>query len=101
MSFLDAGELTIEYRTGENQTLRLETSGPGTIVGELGLYLGTPASASVTAAQPSTAYSLSFDNLRRLEMEDPLAAALLHRFLLKRVGQRLQPSLEAMDALAA
>jgi len=101
MYFLDAGELTIEYRTGENQTLRLETSGPGTIVGELGLYLGTPASASVTAAQPSTAYGLSFDNLRRLEMEDPLAAALLHRFLLKRVGQRLQRSLEAIDALAA
>jgi SulP family sulfate permease len=100
MYFLDAGELTIEYRTGENQTLRLETSGPGTIVGELGLYLGTPASASVNAAQASTVYGLSYDNLRRLEKEDPLAAALLHRFLLKRVGQRLQRSLEAMDALA-
>jgi SulP family sulfate permease len=100
MYFLDAGELTIEYCTGENQTLRLETSGPGTIVGELGLYLGTPASASVIAAQSSTAYGLSYDNLHRLEMEDPLTAALLHRFLLKRVGQRLQRSLEAMDALA-
>jgi SulP family sulfate permease len=101
MYFLDAGELTIEYRTGENQSVRLETSGPGTIVGELGLYLGTPASASVTAARPSIAYGLSDDNLHRLELEDPLAAALLHRFLLKRVGQRLQRSLEAMEALAA
>ena len=100
MYFLDAGEITIEYRTGEDQRVRLESSGPGTLVGELGLYLGTPASANVTVAQPGTAYSLSAEDLRRLEREDPLAAALLHRFLLKRVGQRLRSSLETMEALS-
>jgi SulP family sulfate permease len=100
MYFLDAGELTIEYRTEDGQAMRLETNGPGAVVGELGLYLGTPASASVTAAQPATAYSLSDVNLRRLEHEDPLAAALLHRFLLKRVGLRLRGALETIDALS-
>jgi SulP family sulfate permease len=100
MYFLDAGELTIEYHTEEGQAMRLETSGPGAVVGELGLYLGTPASASVTAARPATVYSLSSTSLRRLEREEPLAAALLHRFLLKRVGLRLRGALETIDALS-
>jgi SulP family sulfate permease len=97
--FLDSGELTIDYRTEEGQRVRLETSGPGAIVGELGLYLGTPASATVTAAQPGTAYSLSSESIHRLEQEDPRAAALLHRFLLKRVGQRLRSSLGTVEAM--
>jgi len=100
MYFLDAGELTIEYHTEDGQAIRLETNGPGAVVGELGLYLGTPASASVTAAQPAIAYGLSVANLRRLEHEEPLAAVLLHRFLLKRVGLRLRGALETIDALS-
>jgi SulP family sulfate permease len=100
MYFLDAGELTIEYRTEDGKTMRLETNGPGAVVGELGLYLGTPASASVTAAQPATVYGLSLASLHRLEQEEPLAAALLHRFLLKRVGLRLRGALETIDALS-
>jgi hypothetical protein len=98
--FLDAGELTIQYRTQADQEVRLETSGPGSIVGELGVYLGTPASASVAAAQASTVYSLSAEELRKLEREDPQAAALLHRLLLKRVGQRLRNALESLEALS-
>jgi len=35
-----------------------------------------------------------------LEQEEPLAAALLHRFLLKRVGLRLRNALETIDALS-
>ena len=54
----------------------------------------------VTASQAGSAYSLSADNLRRLEREDPQVAAVLHRFLLKRVGRRLLNALETVDALA-
>jgi SulP family sulfate permease len=100
MYFLDAGELTIEYHTEDGQAMRLESNGPGAVVGELGLYLGTPASASVIAARPAIAYGLSEANLHRLEQEAPLAAVLLHRFLLKRVGLRLRGALETIDALS-
>lgn len=100
MYFLGSGELKIEYRTEQSQLVRLETSGPGTVVGELGLYLGLPASASVTALVPSTVYGLSAESLRHLEHDEPLAAALLHRFLLKRVGLRLRGALETIDALS-
>jgi SulP family sulfate permease len=98
--FLDSGELTIEYHTGEERPVRLAASGPGTIVGELSFYLGTPASATVTAARPSVLYSLSAESLQRMEAEDPLASVLLHRFLLKRVGHRLLSALEKIDELS-
>lgn len=98
--FLDAGALTVEYRTERDHQVRLATSGPGAIVGELSPYLDAPASATVTAAQPSTAYRLSAASLRQLERQDPFAAAVLHRFLLKRVGQRLQSTLETVQALS-
>jgi len=97
---LDAGELTVEYRTGQDHRVRLATSGPGAIVGELSPYLDAPASATVRAAQPSTAYRLSAASLRQLERQDPFAAAVLHRFLLKRVGQRLQSTLETVQVLS-
>jgi len=80
--------------------VRLATSGPGTIVGELSFYLGAPASSTVTAVQPSRVYRLSAENLQRLQQEDPLASAILHRFLLKRVSQRLLRVLEAVEALS-
>jgi SulP family sulfate permease len=96
---LDAGELSVEYRTEEDRQVRLETGGPGVIVGELSFYLGTPATATVIATQPSTAYSLSYEALSRLERENPLAAVVIHRFILKRVGLRLLSTLETVEAL--
>jgi SulP family sulfate permease len=97
--FLDSGEITIEYQTTEGEHLRLADIGPGTMVGELSLFLGTPSSASVVSTRPSTLYRLSAENLEQLEVEDPLAAMVLHRFLLKRVGQRLLNTLETVSEL--
>jgi SulP family sulfate permease len=98
--FLDAGGLLVEFTAEHGEVVRLATSGPGTIVGELSMYLGAPASATVTATQPSVAYCLSSDSLKRLELEQPASAAVLHRFLLKRVSQRLQSALETVEALS-
>jgi sulfate permease, SulP family len=97
--FLDAGELSVERVAEGEMILRLETSGPGAIVGELSAYLNVPASATVTAKQASIVYRLSVENLRRLELEDPQTAAILHRFLLKRTGDRLLNAIATVEAL--
>lgn len=98
--FLDAGELTLEYSPGVERQIRLETSGPGTIMGELSFYLEIPSPATVKAALPSLVYRLSAKNLKHLEQDSPQVAMLLHRFLLKRVGQRLVNVLETLDAMS-
>ena len=97
--FLDAGELTVERVAEEDIPMRLETSGPGAIVGELSAYLNIPASATVTAAQPSTVYRLSVENMKLLEQADPQTAAILHRFLLKRTGHRLLNAIATVEAM--
>lgn len=97
--FLDAGELTVERVAEEGVPMRLETSGPGAIVGELSAYLNIPATATVTAAQPSIVYRLSVDNMKLLEQADPQTAAILHRFLLKRTGHRLLNAIATVEAI--
>jgi SulP family sulfate permease len=97
--FLDSGQISVEYKTAEGEHIRLADNGPGTFVGELSLLLGTPSSATVIATRPSTLYRLSAEHLEQLEVEDPLAAMVLHRFLLKRVGQRLLNTLETVSEL--
>jgi len=97
--FLDKGEISVEYTTAQGEHIRLANIGPGTFVGELSLLLGTPSSATVISTRPSTLYRLSAEHLEKLEVEDPLAAMVLHRFLLKRVGQRLLNTLETVSEL--
>ena len=98
--FLDAGELVVELSTDGGQSIRLARSGPGTVIGELSMFLNTPASATVIAELPVIVYRLSGENMRRLERENALAAAALHRYLLKRVAQRLLMALDTVEALA-
>ena len=98
--FLDAGALTIEHYRESNQPVRLETSGPGAVVGELSFYLSIPAPATVKASASSVVFRLSAENLQHLEHENPRAANLLHRFLLKRNGQRLLTIFEIVEALS-
>jgi SulP family sulfate permease len=97
--FLEAGEITVEYQTGDSHVVRLESGGPGAITGELSFYLGIPAPATVRAARESILYRLPANDLHSLEREHPHTAALLHRFLLKKSGRRVLNLLEAMETL--
>ena len=73
--------------------------GAGTVVGELGLYLGCSASASVVADRPSTLYHLSLDAFTQLEQTDPEVATALHKFMVRLVGARLANHNKTLQAL--
>jgi SulP family sulfate permease len=96
--FIETGQVTVQLEQKEGSTVRLRTMGAGTVVGELGLYLGTPASASVVTDQPSTIYYLSTNKLTQMEKTDPQIAAAFHKFIAQRLGERL---LSANDTLRA
>jgi SulP family sulfate permease len=80
--------------------LRLRTMDPGTCVGEIGFYLGTPTSASVICERPVSALRLSLTRLQSLEEEDPQAALLLHRLVARRLAQRLLSTNQLAAALS-
>jgi SulP family sulfate permease len=97
--FLDVGQLTAQLEGKAGERVRLRTMGAGTVVGELGLYLGWPASAAVVTDRPSTLYHLSIEAFTQLEQSDPEVATALHKFMVRLVGARLANNNKTLQAL--
>lgn len=97
--FIESGQVTAQLEREDGRTVRLRTMGAGTVVGELGLYLGYRASASVVTVQPSTIYHLSVDGLKQMEETDPEIAAAFHKFIVHLLGERLVNTNKTLNAL--
>jgi CRP-like cAMP-binding protein len=76
-------------RLADGRELRLRTMGPGAVIGEMGLYLGQPRSASVVTDQPTHLYCLSAVALETMHRETPAMAAGFHRFVASLLAERL------------
>jgi SulP family sulfate permease len=87
--FLERGQLTARLELAAGQALRLRTLRAGTVVGEVGLFLGVARTASVVADRPSVVYRLSSASLERLQQEDPRLALAFHRFIVVLLAERL------------
>lgn len=85
MYFVHSGRVTV--RLDDSQ--RLRSYGPGTVVGEIAMFLGRPRSATVTADQPTVLARLTRAELDRMSAEDPALAAALLRFLVTQMCERL------------
>jgi len=97
--FLESGRLTVQLESAEGERMRLRTMGPGTVVGEVTLYLGTPRTASVVAEVPSRLHRLSADALAHMERGDPTVAAAVHRMFARLLAERLTDTLNEVEAL--
>ena len=97
--FLESGRLTVQLESPEGERMRLRTMGPGTVVGEVTLYLGTPRTASVVAEVPSRLHRLSAEALARMERGDPTVAAAVHRMFARLLAERLTDTLNEVEAL--
>jgi SulP family sulfate permease len=96
--FLESGRLTVRMTRHGEDSIRLRTMGPGTVVGELAAYLGTVRTASVVAEEPSVLYRLSRGSLARLEEEAPALAAGFHRFMARLLADRLFDTLQSLKS---
>ena len=97
--FLEAGDVSVYLRPAIGDTLRIRRTGPGTVLGELGFYLGTPRSASVVADSPGRAYRLTADALARMEQQHPALAAALHRFMADLLAERLLRTTHTLESV--
>jgi SulP family sulfate permease len=96
-----SGRVVVERRESpEAAPLRLRTMDPGTCIGEIGFYLGTPTSASVICLEEVSALRLSRQQLAALEREEPRAALLLHRLVARKLARRLLTTNQLATALA-
>jgi SulP family sulfate permease len=97
--FVESGRLTAQLEAPGQEPVRLETTRGGRSVGEIGYYLGIKRTASVVANEPSVVYSMSKQDLERIEKTDPEAASLLHRVVVHVLGERVVHLTRVVDAL--
>jgi SulP family sulfate permease len=96
---VEKGQVTALLECADGREIRLRKMGPGSIVGEMGLYLASPATASVRTRQPSTLHFLSQEALARMERNDPELATALHRFIVQLLGERLSRANDTVQAV--
>lgn len=87
--FVEKGQVTVQLDLDDKTSLRLKTMGVGTIVGEIGMYLGEQRTASVIAVTPTSVYKLTSEALRNMERQAPEAAAAFHRFIVNTLCVRV------------
>jgi sulfate permease, SulP family len=101
MFFIETGRITVRLRLSDGKSVRLRTMGPGTIVGEIGCYLGQVRTADVVADLPTRAFRLTAEALARLEKQDPEIAAALHRYMVGLLADRLSSTASLLQKVLA
>ena len=97
--FIDSGKISVWLNTGDGSEIRLKTMGVGTVVGEVSLYLGSLASASVVTDEPCQIYYLSKKKFNELNQDAPHKASELHTYVVKLLSDRLAESNATIRAL--
>jgi SulP family sulfate permease len=97
--FIERGRVSVHLELADGTRVRLHTLGVGTLVGELGLYLGTTRTASVVADWPTTAYRLTQAALSRMEEQEPELAAAFHEFVARVLSERLVATTRTLRAV--
>jgi SulP family sulfate permease len=97
--FIESGRVTAHLEFADGRTLRLRTMGPGTVVGEISLFLGGPRTASVVTHEPCVVYGLSEAALARMEQAEPALALAFHRFMVCLLAERLTHSTATLRSL--
>lgn len=97
--FIDTGEVTAWLERSDGTRDRLRTCGMGSVVGELGLYMGSKATATVTVTRPTVVFRVSPEAFDRLEGEAPELAARLHRAIARLMAERLADATSAMQSV--
>ncbi|MBI2586357.1 MAG: Crp/Fnr family transcriptional regulator, partial [Rhodospirillales bacterium] len=98
--FIETGRISVGLETPGKAPVRLGVLGPGTVVGEIALYLGLQRSASVTAITPGAALKLTRDALRRMDREAPETAAAFHGMMARQLAQRCVDNTRLIAALS-
>jgi SulP family sulfate permease len=97
--FLERGELTVLLQLDGGNSKRLRSFGPGTVVGEMGLFTGSPRSADVVTSQPSRVRKLTAENLALLEQHHPNVVIEFDRFLIRLMSGRIAAANEEIRGL--
>jgi SulP family sulfate permease len=97
MFFIESGQVTAELEREGEAPVRLQTSSPGALTGEIALFRGGVRTASVRAEGESRLTRLSSAALARMEKDDPDLARLIHRFIIVQLADKVANTTRIVD----
>jgi SulP family sulfate permease len=97
--FLEDGIVTVQLEIPGEVPRRLNTLSSENLVGELGFYLGSKRNASVVTETQTTIYKLTAESLKKMETEEPEAAALFHKFIAHVMAEKLSHLMATVETL--
>jgi SulP family sulfate permease len=96
---IESGEATAWLEIEGRARRRLRTMGPGTVVGESGMYLKARRSATVMTNGPTILYRLSNKALALMTKEAPDVAAAFHQFVARLLAERMVHATKAVQKI--
>ncbi len=87
--FIESGRVTVRLSFPDGRSIRLLSMTVGTMMGEIGVYLKQPRTASAIADLQTQAFILTTDKLREMETRHPPLANALHFTMVGLVSERL------------
>jgi SulP family sulfate permease len=97
--FIETGTVKVVVELDNGRTMRMRTMGAGTVVGEIGLYLGQMRLASVVTEEPCVIYQFDKPALHKMEQENPALASAFHEFMVRVLAERVTQQNRTLRAL--
>jgi len=97
--FIESGKVRVVVELDNGRPMRVRTMESGTVVGEIGLYLGQPRLASVVTEEPCVVYRLSSEALQRMQDENPSLASSFHELMVRVLAERVTQQNRTLRAL--
>src|SRR5437764_9402373 len=97
MFFVEAGQVTAELQREGAAPVRLQTSSPGALTGEIAVFRGGVRTALVRAEGNCRLASLSKAALARMEKEDPDLARVIQRYIIVQLAEKLANTTRMID----
>ncbi len=99
VELLASGCVAITIQDELDRPIRLRRMVGYTVVGEMGFYRDVPRTASVIAEEPSVVYRLTRESFDRMQEQDPAAASVFHKLIIRLLSDRLEFANREISAL--
>ncbi|MDX2211791.1 MAG: SulP family inorganic anion transporter [Oculatellaceae cyanobacterium bins.114] len=97
--FVESGQISTLLERHDQQTVRLQTLGVGTTVGEIAFHTQSPYRTSAIADQSTIVYSLSIERLQQMRQTDPQIATAFQEFMIALLATRLDQAYQEIENL--
>ena len=99
VEILASGCVAITIKDEQGRPIRLRRMMGYTVVGEMGFYRQVPRTATVIAEEPSVVYRLTRDSFDKMQAQDPTAASVFHKLIIRLLSDRLEFANREISAL--